>query len=488
MFLNMKNRIFVLMENITKYISVLYRLKAPQVSIKDCLAGLESILTQLNKEQPRPQNTIQGLESVINSLKKVITNPSELNEQLTDSLYENMLVIKSFFEKEVRIKLNIAFFPYKASMWDSLETIYRAAQKDENCIVNVIPIPYYQLSEGKNEPIYEGNLFPNDVIITHYNDYKLEQERPDIIFVHNIYDNYNSLTCVDSQFFTSNLKEYTDMLVYVPYHISSFVVPKKGESRLAYSIPTVANVDRIILAANFLKDSAIREGIPPEKLLVLGSPKFDALVNSLREKTSYPEEWNSKIKGKKVYLINTGCLFFAVKPYEALSQLTDFFNIPRIDENSVVMWRPHPLTKTSIQKYNPDLLDYYETLIKNIKNENAIYEGIILDETTDYLPALKVADVLISTESSLLRSYLITEKKVIFWGEKQYDNSLVPENAFYYAYDSEKPWFKLVKEFSMDLDPRAENRINLASKIYVNTDGNAGLEIFQKIRDEVLGL
>src|SRR5690606_42123920 len=86
---------------------------------------------------------------------------------------------------------------------------------------------------------------------------------------------------------TPTLFPYTTLFrSYVPYHISSFVVPKPGEARLAYSVSTVENVDRVILVAEFLKKAAMLEGIPAEKLLVLGSPKLDAMVNVLIDRKS----------------------------------------------------------------------------------------------------------------------------------------------------------------------------------------------------------
>ena len=36
----------------------------------------------------------------------------------------------------------VVFLPYKAAMWDSLESVWKAADADENCDAYVIPIPY----------------------------------------------------------------------------------------------------------------------------------------------------------------------------------------------------------------------------------------------------------------------------------------------------------------------------------------------------------
>ena len=71
------------------------------------------------------------------------------------------------------------------------------------------------------------------------------------------------------------------MLVYIPYHISSFILPKKGEMRLAYSLPSIDNVDKIIVANEFLREAAILDGVPKEKLLLLDHPKLMQWLNLL---------------------------------------------------------------------------------------------------------------------------------------------------------------------------------------------------------------
>lgn len=50
-------------------------------------------------------------------------------------------------KEESSKKIKVAFFPYKISMWDSLESIWEAADRDESCECQVIPIPYYSKTQ-----------------------------------------------------------------------------------------------------------------------------------------------------------------------------------------------------------------------------------------------------------------------------------------------------------------------------------------------------
>lgn len=490
MFLNTKKRISELIDTVSEMLVILYKLNDPANAVSDCLVALETIVSQLNSEELVPEKSIKQLKSIQLTLYEFLNGYTVINKNSAKMLNSQVLLLKTIFQKEIKTKLKIVFFPYKASMWDSLATVYEAATSDEDSVVRVVPIPYYQLTQDKAIPIYEGESFPKNIPITHYSNYNLEEEQPDIIFVHNIYDQYNTITRVYEQYFTSNLKKYTDMLVYVPYHISSFIEPRKGEQRLAYDIPSVWNIDKIILVSDFMKKAAIRDGIPEEKLLVFGSPKLDAMSNIMKENIPIPKGWKDKLEGKIVYLLNTDCMFWTDPKFNSFSKLPliiDIFNITRYIENSALIWRPHPLTNAAVMKYAPYFYNYYNSLLENIrKGENKFLSGIILDESPDYLPALKAADVIISGDGSLLRSFLLTEKKVLFLDKEMPKNSLIPSNAFYYFYNEDEPWYKLVKKFSTGYDPLAENRRGLAAKVYTNTDGTCGEKVYKAIKDCVL--
>lgn len=105
-------------------------------------------------------------------------------------------------------KIKIVFMPYKADMWTSLESIWYAAEADENYEVKVVPIPYYDIADMKNIHMkYDGDRFPPYVRITSYKEYAMEEEHPEMIFIHNPYDECNNLTRVPAYYYSSNLKK-----------------------------------------------------------------------------------------------------------------------------------------------------------------------------------------------------------------------------------------------------------------------------------------
>ena len=112
--------------------------------------------------------------------------------------------------------------PYKASMWDCFDSIWRAASKDKQCNVSVVPIPYYD--KGSNGELcnyyYEGESLPGYVKIIHYQAYSMQIHKPDAVYIHNPYDGCNYVTSVAPEYYSKELRKHTDRLIYVPYFIA----------------------------------------------------------------------------------------------------------------------------------------------------------------------------------------------------------------------------------------------------------------------------
>lgn len=172
-------------------------------------------------------------ESVYQTYEKV-RQPSLLNtNEIHNILAKELIRIRNSIKRDIHVRKEAVFLPYKASMWDSLESIWEAAEEDLECDTYVIPIPYYEKNPdgtfGKLH--YEGSEYPDYVPVTYYKDYPFAERQPDIIFIHNPYDEYNYVTSVHPFFYARNLKQYTDKLVYVLYFIVCILGLKPSPSR-----------------------------------------------------------------------------------------------------------------------------------------------------------------------------------------------------------------------------------------------------------------
>ena len=308
-------------------------------------------------------------------------------------------------KEESAKKIKVAFFPYKISMWDSLESIWEAADRDENCECQVIPIPYYSKNaDGEIEKEhYEGAAFAKKVPIIDYQTYFLEQEMPDVMYIHNPYDQYNKVTMVHPRFFSTELKKGGGILVYVPYYISGFC--KKYENML----PNCANMgavysDYLILQNENLKNAYAFCGYPERRLLVLGSPKVDA-VYKIREKQFYQiDEWKPVIENRKVILLNTS-ITTCLRNDNWLEQIQKLIEPILQDNRLALIWRPHPLLLDTMRSMLQKQAEYDMLLERIRKAPNARIDGSDTAEA-----AMKASDAMISDYSSLVMQYNFTGK------------------------------------------------------------------------------
>lgn len=433
-----------------------------------------SMIAQMLREEKEGEMLCPLFEQIRGQLKSVTCGQIRSDSSLLQSI-ENHL--KNGIESLENIEEHIAivFLPYKVQMWGVFQTIYEEAVADPTCQVTVVPIPYYSIKEnGVKEFHYEGELFHDIVPITHYNKYQVEQEEPDIVYVHNIYDDFNTLTQVEKTYFTSHLKQYTRQLVYVPYFVSSFLVHTQAEPEFWFHLPSLQNVDKIVLAGSYLEQPAIDYGIPKEKLLSLGSPKLDTIVRALQGDSNIPVEWEKRLGNKKVLFINT--LYHVFEHWDTLTQL---LSLTKEDPELAIIWRPHPLTENFLEQKLPQYVEAYRD-VKRIIRLGKEYPSVVLDETKDYLCALKRADVMVSGVSSLLNAFLLTKRPVLFLGELP-KSSILPKETFYYVPKEKEQLQKVLHTMLYEETREKEQLREKAFEIYANCDGTCGKKVHREL-------
>ena len=193
------------------------------IMLADCQEAAISIGTSIEKAEENVPDIISDINVYCKSLYQIsVTLGANCDAAEIYAMLEKQLErIETGIKQNIAEKFEIVFLPYKASMWDSLESIWLAAKEDENCECYVIPIPYYDKNNDGTlgNRYYEGEDFPSYVPIVNYNDYSIEQRQPDIIYIHNPYDKYNTLTTVSPEYYSDRLRMNTSCLVYSPYFV-----------------------------------------------------------------------------------------------------------------------------------------------------------------------------------------------------------------------------------------------------------------------------
>lgn len=325
------------------------------------------------------------------------------------------------------------FCPYNASMWDSLESVWLEKTKDPMCTTYVIPTPYYgKNSDGSfREVYYEADKFPKNVPITHYNDYNFEGRHPEEIYIHNPYDEFNYVTSVHPFFYSSNLKKYTDELVYIPYFVLKEMNPESEKGReyveKFVTTPGVINADRIVLQSENMKriylkileewlgKDVCKEQKFADRIVATGSPKLDKLKRAIAGNIELPNEWKHLIykedgSKRKVILYNTSISALLQNAEAMLDKIENTLQLfERQKEKVVLLWRPHPLLASTIESMRPELSKRYcEIVEKYIKVAWGIY-----DDSPDLDRAIVLADAYYGDQSSVVKLYQITEKPIM---------------------------------------------------------------------------
>lgn len=303
------------------------------------------------------------------------------------------------------IRTEIVFFPYKASMWDALESVWREAVQDERCDVYVVPIPYCDKNPdgSAKEWHYEGGFFPEYVPITAYDKYAIEAHMPDVAYIHNPYDGYNLVTSVAPAFYSSELKKYVRKLVYIPYFYAGATLSDHQST-----LPAYENIDYVVLPGEMAVER-MRLFQPDQKLLPFGSPKIDRML-LMDGHGSIPEEWRELAKNRTVVLYNVGLSPMLQNRYRSIEKMRVVFNVFKGRSDVLLWWRPHPLIKASLQSIAPELLGAYEELEREF-----LLERIgIYDTGPDSNLAVASTDAFIGDYSSMIYMFGVTGKPIFY--------------------------------------------------------------------------
>lgn len=383
--------------------------------LAQCQEGAIRLGELIEKTEGEGFSTIALLErycELVYQVHEELTGGAAVNaNHVYKKLRKALIQIQNSIRSDIRVRLEMAFLPYKASMWDSLESVWMAADADPDCDAYVVPIPYYDKNNDGSLGTYhyEGSELPADVPVVPYDTYDLEQRRPDVIYIHNPYDNSNFVTTVDPRFYSAELKKYTDLLVYIPYYSTT-----GGMSEGQASCPAYYNADYIVIQA--AKYRRFFDGrIPDDKFLVMGSPKFDRVIRLCENPPEPPADWKEKMqmqgrKRKKVYFYNTSIGGMLSNTEQFLKKMAYVFKCFKGREDACLLWRPHPLMASTFDSLRPQYRPRYEELKRQFIEE----DWGIFDETPDIESTIALCDAYIGDSATSVTSLFGVAGKPLF--------------------------------------------------------------------------
>lgn len=403
--------------------------------LEQCQQAAVSIGTTIENEEGEGFVTVSYLERYCETAYQLYEEIA--GNRVTDRnkqykiLRRQQIQIENSIKNDIRVRTVAVFLPYKASMWDSLESVWMAAHDDPDCDDYVIPIPYFDKNPDGSfrELHYEGGQYPAYVPITDYETFDFEGQHPDAIYIHNPYDEWNFVTSVPPFFYSKNLKNFTDMLVYIPYFVLGEMSPDNEESieKIEHFcvVPGVFNADRVIVQSEDIRKIYIKvlvkqageesRSVWEKKILGLGSPKYDKVVTLDKGSIEIPEKWRKIIEKpdggqKKVIFYNTSINALLQHNEKMLEKMRWVFAMFKENQGEVaLLWRPHPLIQATVSSMRPQLWAKYEKLLLQYREEGwGIY-----DDTADLDRAIAVSDAYYGDASSVVQLFKKTGKPIM---------------------------------------------------------------------------
>ncbi len=361
--------------------------------LADCQDGAIALGNRIEETKGEGRMSVTVLEEfceMLYTIYETISSGGSPDADAVDKQFEEILHrLSDSIQKDIIDRRVVVFLPYKAALWDSLESIWKAADEDPDCDAYVIPIPYCEKEfDGTlGEIHYEGKQFPDDVPITSYETFDFIMQHPDMIFFHNPYDEYNLATTVPPMFYAKELRKYTDNLVYIPWFVLDEIeeYDMRGNISMDYfcTMPGVVCADKVVVQSEKMREAYIRkltefagEDTRPvweEKILGLGSPIYDK-EQEKKDALELPTDWKRvclKTDGslKKIVLYNTIPEAMLEHDSAMLDKIRGVLKIFEGQKEEVaLMWCANLAKSGYVQKVKPVLWEEYRQLVQEYCN------------------------------------------------------------------------------------------------------------------------
>lgn len=321
--------------------------------------------------------------------------------------------------RNIPLHSQILFLPYKASMWDSMESVYLAAVQDPSCEALVMPITYFERTEDLSfgEAINERDKFPSSILLVEES-FPFEEERPDVIYIHNPYDDWNYVSSVHPRYYSENLKKFTENLVYIPYFGTMGLCTWGDDILSAYG-----HMDYMVVQNEEHKRSLPE--LAQKKAIILGCPKFDRVIASKKKPHVMPNAWKGIASGRELLYFNSAIGEMLEDTESFLQKMEYIFVLMKEHPRYCLLWRPHPLLEsTFLTMRNKDLPRYIALKNKFIAEKIGIY-----DDTAEIDRAVSLSFAYIgSATSSVVSLFAVAEKPILILDDSLHDLKALEED------------------------------------------------------------
>lgn len=351
---------------------------------------------------------IRELEQYCEAVFELYSETMGENGDGFDEKIKNLDCLKSKIkidtEEIILSRKEVVFLPFSGKYWPALHSVWEAAVTQADWDVSVVPLPYYYKEYDGSflDRAYNLSGYPQNITLADYEKFDLALHHPDIIFIQNPYDEWNSATSIPREYYSSEIKNYTEQLIYIPYfEVEEF--DKKNEREywnMNYycTVPGVVNADRVFVQSEEMKRVYVdklaefagqdtRE-IWEKKIVGIGSPLSDCKREVIESVIGYPREWEQIIQkqnGERKHLILFYVSMSALIQYketmiETIERMIDV--ALESEEEVAFIWKEDPMIDLNEKVIGKMLYTEYQKLREKVMaGHRIIYTEHVSDET-----------------------------------------------------------------------------------------------------------
>ena len=327
-----------------------------------------------------------------------LTEESVSQEELSERLVNLKKCMENVNESTTQNILNrkeVVFLPYKADLWNGFRSLWKQYYNMPMTDVYVVALPYYHKDYIGNfiKMRYNPKQYPAEVNVISYEEYDMELHHPDITFIQNPFDEWNTEISIPAQYYSSKIVNYTDKLVYIPsfelYEFDNDSYREYLNMDSYVKIPGVCNADEVIVQSENMRQLYIEKLVEfagedtrtvwEEKIKGVGLPISD--FNNISQKKMKEEMLGNlgnivkKSDGtnKKIvvyYIGLSSILEYKQQAIDKIKNVIDTFNENRADILLII--KQHSLIGAALRELAPEIYAEYTRVIELCKSADWI--------------------------------------------------------------------------------------------------------------------
>ena len=272
------------------------------------------------------------------------------------------------------------------------------------------------------------DLFPEEIEIVDFKAFDIEKYHPDVIYIQNHDDEYNYLTSIPQYYFSSNLVNWCEKLIYIPWFTLTEITREdaRGWQSMQHFVtkPGVVNADEVIVQSEQMREMYIEyltdwagdetKSIWEEKIIVK-NPLLETKEVSENISKEIPDQWkkywykeNGCLKKVVLYHINASSFIdYKEKAVNKIKNVLEIFKEGKEDICLLLSWNT-VMEQTVVTNY-PNLWEEYQQIIREYTNEDW---GIYVENITEEV-AVSLCDAYYGDGCKVSQAMVMAEKPVM---------------------------------------------------------------------------